>query len=527
MMHSITTWASALLLPLAATTAAAAALPRADGIVWGECHIEEDTSSLPVPVQCGKLTVPLDWSGKTTDKTIDIELIKWPAATQPAPKGSILLNFGGPGGDGLNNFVSYAPLQAPIIGDEHDIISWDPRGTRNAIPVICYNNTATNAELTTYLSDWYNASDTTPSHLWTEATVLSELCQNALQEVGPYVGMASVARDIIAIVDALGEDGLLRYWGISGGTSMGATVAAMFPDRVDKVILDGVMNAHQYYNSPVETEFISSADDVLRGIFNACIEAGVEKCPLASHAKTCGGLEEKMDQLVYELKYNPIPFASAALGSGGIVDYSILFNWLFSKLYVPKSYATVAKVLEGLFRRDATALVEAALIEAGASTPAAGPIIRAVWGIRCGDKRPRADSKEELEPYVDQLEANSRWFAHFGLASNAYLCAQWPFEAVERYEGDFTGVKTKNPVLFIGNTYDPVTPLVSARNMSSGFEGSVLLQHDSYGHVSFTTQKSNCTEAAISAYLNEGKLPAEGTVCKPNLPIVNYVTGEI
>lgn len=36
--------------------------------------------------------------------------------------------------------------------------------------------------------------------------------------------------------------------GISGGTTLGATAAALFPDRMDKVILDGVMNAHEYYH---------------------------------------------------------------------------------------------------------------------------------------------------------------------------------------------------------------------------------------------------------------------------------------
>lgn len=147
-MHPSKSRTSTILFPLVATTAFASVLPRAEQIVWGECNIETNTTGLPV--QCGKLAVPLDWTGKGSDKTIDLELIKWPAAKQPAPKGSILLNFGGPGGDGLNNFIVNVPMQAPyvtltsvfishvalrryshecyrIIGDEHDLISWDPR----------------------------------------------------------------------------------------------------------------------------------------------------------------------------------------------------------------------------------------------------------------------------------------------------------------------------------------------------------------------------------------------------------------
>jgi hypothetical protein len=84
------------------------------------------------------------------------------------------------------------------------------------------------------------------------------------------IGTAYVARDIMRIVDTLESDGLLRYWGecslnssgphrtqiylsnmsgISYGTILEATVAAMFPDRMERVVLDGVANAHSYYHN--------------------------------------------------------------------------------------------------------------------------------------------------------------------------------------------------------------------------------------------------------------------------------------
>lgn len=67
------------------------------------------------------------------------------------------------------------------------------------------------------------------------------------------------------IVDALGEDGLLRYWGkqfccynwlssnmgflgFSYGTALGATFSLMFPEKVDKVILDGNVNVEEYWS---------------------------------------------------------------------------------------------------------------------------------------------------------------------------------------------------------------------------------------------------------------------------------------
>ena len=41
---------------------------------------------------------------------------------------------------------------------------------------------------------------------------------------------------------------MARFLGFSFGTALGATIAAMFPERVDRMLLDGVMNVHEYYN---------------------------------------------------------------------------------------------------------------------------------------------------------------------------------------------------------------------------------------------------------------------------------------
>tara|TARA_R110002060_G_scaffold58549_14_gene68534 strand:+ start:244 stop:648 length:405 start_codon:yes stop_codon:yes gene_type:complete len=110
-----------------------------------------------------------------------------------------------------------------------------------------------------------NSSDIAKGATWITNKVFGKQCAKNAGENGTLIGTAFTARDMLQVVDALGEDGLLRYWGrycylpvranltnagFSYGTLLGATVVSMFPDRMDKVILDGVMNAHQYYSGP-------------------------------------------------------------------------------------------------------------------------------------------------------------------------------------------------------------------------------------------------------------------------------------
>lgn len=58
-----------------------------------------------------------------------------------------------------------------------------------------------------------NASDTTLGELWGNMGIRADTCKEKGGDIGELLGTAFVARDLMRIVDALGEDGLLRYWG--------------------------------------------------------------------------------------------------------------------------------------------------------------------------------------------------------------------------------------------------------------------------------------------------------------------------
>lgn len=107
------------------------------------------------------------------------------------------------------------------------------------------------------------------------------------------------------------------------------------------------------------------------------------------------------------------------------------------------------------------------------------PDIDAMVGIRCGDQIPRFESVHDVLPGMQRRENLSRFLGDFEAPADT-ICGQWKVHAKGAYTGDFQ-VKTRNPLLFVSNRYDPVTPLISARNMSQGFEGSGLLVQEGHG----------------------------------------------
>ncbi|KAL8940270.1 MAG: hypothetical protein Q9211_002369 [Gyalolechia sp. 1 TL-2023] len=322
------------------------------------------------------------------------------------------------------------------------------------------------------------------------------------------------------IVDALDEDDLLRYWGLSYGTVLGATVAAMFPDRMDKLVLDGCLNPRDYYAGN-DLEEATDSDSVLDGFFAGCI-AHPEACVLAQDAATAEELKAKFYRLLFKLKYEPI-----VAGSG---ESALIFNYVTVKsavqyaMYGPTSWPLLATGLHGLMTGNETAILALApLLNIQQETifPNEGP--EAIYGIRASDASLRSTNLTSLFPLLEQFYAKSQLMGDI-VSAPALAYAQWPFKAKGAYTGNFQA-KTKNPLLFVGNDFDIVTPLVSARNASAGFEGSVVLQHGGYGHTS-SAQPSLCTVKAIRAYFVNGTLPAPGTRCEPSYELFSNITLE-
>ncbi|KAK0639542.1 TAP-like protein-domain-containing protein [Cercophora newfieldiana] len=495
---------------------ASARITSRSAIEWGPC--EEGEFNTTLPVQCGTVAVPLDYTDPDS-KTFDLELVKIPALIQPS-RGSIQLNFGGPGFSARGGAVATGSLLQ--AGGTYDLVAFDPRGTGKTIPTICTDDPLYIGQILgeTRAS---NESDTSLQRLWARGQVDAHICQHLGRgnETAEFIGTAFVARDLISVVDALGEDGLLRYWGFSYGTTLGATVGAMFPDRIDKMILDGVQNPHEYYHAHVDFEGWADSDKVFSYFFTSCIEAGPTKCALAALNKTASELEQDTWDFFDKVREAPIPVGSAILDL--LVVKGIVVEQLKDTFLWPTTSQLLAVLLYGS-DMEAQAVLDPLLNRAGISPLAGFNFTQALWGIHCGDRIPRLGSFEEAIPEFAKLAETSRLMSDVAASITSH-CAQWPWHAKEAYPGDFK-VKTKNPILFAGNTRDAHTPIRSAYNVSSGFEGSGILEVNGTGHCALSAP-SECSFAVIAAYWGNGTLPSTGSVCEAAGPFDGYTWADV
>lgn len=237
--------------------------PNTD-IEYHDCHGE---------YKCARLELPMDWlapdNSTEDDRTVAIAMIKLPAAVptnDSSYAGPVFFNPGGPGGSGVEALLGMGPyLQSRIDkpGQKHyDIISFDPRGVGFTTPTVnCYVNDGlarSIAELESRQTFQMRSGlyDPLPYSL-ALARAFGQRCEG--QDVLPYVGTPSVARDMVAMVDKIAAkeerrtEALprIKYLGFSYGTVLGNAFASLFPGRVGRLVLDGVSNANDYTTGPV------------------------------------------------------------------------------------------------------------------------------------------------------------------------------------------------------------------------------------------------------------------------------------
>lgn len=162
--------------------------------------------------------LPLDWTNEEADtRQVAIAIKKYPAVVDdkhPAFAGPILLNPGGPGSSGtdmMKHIKGYSEIVDKPGQRHYEWIGFDPRGVGFSTPgADCMpNDNFARSMYKQSVSQLLPLRDdaTTISRLLEVERVWAERCKERDSEhdneIFRHVGTASVARDMVAIVDKI------------------------------------------------------------------------------------------------------------------------------------------------------------------------------------------------------------------------------------------------------------------------------------------------------------------------------------
>ncbi|KAI0418993.1 hypothetical protein F5X98DRAFT_88189 [Xylaria grammica] len=511
---------------------------RADTQDWSTIEPSRDLlwhSCYNGAYDCARLDVPMDWLDPSDEKRVVIAVIRLRATELDDYRGPVIFNPGGPGGSGVFALIDRGASIQNIIGKNHDLISFDPRGIGGTLPRVECWDTAEQSQFWSRQSIQLGVVDAHPGTIYdvyARAAALSQQCEThmiAKSDILRHVGTTPVARDMLEIVHKLGYE-KLKYWGFSYGTVLGGVFASMYPDKIERLVSDGNVDIREWHYQTY-INFLRDTDKVLDAFYDFCHEAGPGACAL--YADTPELIRRRMENLLEKIRKHPVlvtPDRSSATTDNmpQLITWSHIRRSTATVLYQPllrfKTYATVLAALESGDGRPFYSLYSILYPDEESSVcsiETISPDIPRLEGgngdafpaIQCSDQPQANQTVEEFIDFAKQLTEISK---SSGDINTLYRlnCIGRTTRPKWRFDGPFEG-NTSFPILYINNIADNVAPLVSARNNSQGFPGSVILVQNSYGHTSLSAA-STCTATYIHDYFQQGQLPKPGTICEPN-----------
>ena len=408
------------------------------------------------------------------------------AATRTPRLGTLFVNPGGPGASG-RSMVLGVPSEG--LG-QFDVVGWDPRGVGESSAVTCLTGGEADAHLA------LDASPDTPAEADALLAGARAFGRSCLERTGAdllaRVSTVDTARDLDALRAAAGDE-RLTYLGVSYGTRLGATYAALFPDRVRRMVLDAPVDPSDDPAVPQAAGF----DRALARFAGWC--AGTPSCGLGAEPDAVvAGLRADLDAL----DASPLPVGDRALSQ------TLAATGLALHLYGGSSgWPALADGVRALRRGEGGALLAAAdQLNGRRPDGSYGGLFGSFRAIVCADS-PRQDRSEADRRWASDREAAPFFGTYLG---PEYLCGDWPVAPVA---GPGPGVVAGGPILVVGTTGDPATPSEWAGAAADALRPSVLLTVEGEGHGSFG-RGNDCVDAAATGFLAGGDLPASGTTCR-------------
>jgi pimeloyl-ACP methyl ester carboxylesterase len=473
------------------------AFTAAGKIAWQSCP------GNPANLDCAQVQVPLDWNHPDGPE-ISLAVARHRASKPNQRIGSLFVNFGGPGVAAVPTVLTAGADLDTLGAGRFDVVGWDPRGTGDSTHVSCFENETSMEQF--WGEDWTIPSTPASELRYVLKTVAYvERCTAMSGSLLEHISTADTVRDLDYLRQLVG-DAQLTYRGLSYGTFIGQIYINMFPKLVRAIILNANIDPVPFTSS-VEANLFNAGGDtdlVFEKFLSLCEQAGHANCKLAGD----GDVAARVRTLLARLRQGPIP---APRGPAPFeLRYGDALIDIWSMLRGPDQWPELADELNQAANGDGSAL--ATTFHAARSSIQVS-LVSAV-ALQCADKPLVPFGTVLTFPRVMQHLTETNFL---GRVEGWWLwapCASWQVPSAERYTGPWTAT-TGNPILIIGNKYDPRTKFANSVLASRRLGNAVLLTLQGYGHTS-DVDPSSCIDQAVTKYLVTTTTPPVGTICQPD-----------
>lgn len=368
-------------------------------------------------------------------------------------KSPLVLLAGGPGQAATEAFLPMSPLLTDL-NRSFDLIFFDPRGTAKPSQLSC---------------PMLSSIDLGPM---TDRAGQVNKAIECVEKLGRsqdlnLMGTDLSVKDLEDIRIDMGYEKLSLY-GVSYGTRLALRYAALYPDRVEKIILEGVLPPESLIGQ--DTYYL---EPVLKKISNRCWST--EDCktaygdPWSNYQKLIADYQsEKSIQVAHPRtgEIQTIKMQSAMIDS-----------MIISLLYSEFDHSMIPGLLFKAARGDFGPLIAAGFGGSRTSTYEA-----LYYATAC---------REDV-PFYDKTKINER------AQLLQKICASYPFQAVDKsFHNTFKG---NWPMLLLSGELDPVTAPSLVADLKTNFPNATQIIVPGKGHNVFYLK---CVSRQIKAFLTD------------------------
>lgn len=475
------------------------AIPSTDASSGLDVYEQDVTWSTCGVLECATIQVPVDWTdpaGPTTSLALNRS-----AATDPSGRlGSLLINPGGPGGSGLDLTEYFVSSAGEDLLAAYDVIGFDPRGVGESSPLRCGDADVIDEY---YLQDLILDTDEAIADARQATVDFAAGCRELSGPLIENVDTTSAARDMDLIRALVGDD-QLHYLGFSYGTQLGATYAALYPENVGRMVLDGAVD-FLLPGDQVAVEQAEGFERSLRNFAEWCL-ASAQDCPLTV----------SVDQGVAQIKEVALHARDEGYrnADGDEVNGTELVYGIVVTLYDEGSWPYLAAALQEVADRGtADIFFQLANFYLDKDSASGEYLSNSTWAftaIGCLDgPADEPYTVASLADFAAQVEEASPTFGWWFAASLG--CDGWSWQAKEPVTS-LDATADAAPILVVGTTNDPATPYSWAESLTARLGDATLLTYDGEGHTAYG-RSNQCIIDAVDGYLVDGVMPVSGTTC--------------